>query len=168
MTMFDSYYGNLQQYEKFYCEMQQIVQKEMDQWAKKETNHSPTEKELISRIRSLPDLYFLALQLIKDEEIPFRGKGTLYIGLIYAAAPIDLISDHIAVYGWMDDLVVVAMALDYYFSLNWSQAQEAVRGYWRQSKDLRALLFAIISAFDEISGSVFPASMNRLIRDMFS
>jgi uncharacterized membrane protein YkvA (DUF1232 family) len=51
-----------------------------------------------------------------DKRIPDRDKKILIGLLILIASPLDLIPDWIPVFGLMDDVVMLALILDYFFN----------------------------------------------------
>jgi len=59
---------------------------------------------------------FLAA-LAADPRIPARDKAVLAGLCAYLASPLDLIPDFIPVIGYLDDLVVAALVLDYVFHM---------------------------------------------------
>jgi uncharacterized membrane protein YkvA (DUF1232 family) len=52
-----------------------------------------------------------------DERIPSRDKKILLALVALLLSPFDLIPDWIPVFGVLDDLVIVALILDYFFSV---------------------------------------------------
>ena len=52
----------------------------------------------------------------KDERIPERDKKVLLGLLALIVSPIDLIPDWIPIFGVMDDFVMIALVLDYFFN----------------------------------------------------
>jgi uncharacterized membrane protein YkvA (DUF1232 family) len=55
--------------------------------------------------------------LTADERIPARDKQVLLALFALVVSPIDLIPDWIPIIGLMDDLVMVAIILDYFFEV---------------------------------------------------
>jgi hypothetical protein len=52
-----------------------------------------------------------------DQEIPARDKKIILALLAYLISPFDLIPDWIPLLGALDDLVVLAIILDYFFTV---------------------------------------------------
>lgn len=52
-----------------------------------------------------------------DERIPERDKKVLLAMVALVISPVDLIPDWIPVFGLMDDVVILALILDYFFSV---------------------------------------------------
>lgn len=63
------------------------------------------------------DLKDFLVNVSKDERIPSRDKAIIValVGLIIS--PIDLIPDVIPFFGQLDDLIILAILLDYFFSV---------------------------------------------------
>lgn len=166
MELYDNYYGNLRAYKAYHQDLCKTIQKQMDRWDKKNRNSDKLEWDLVRYIRLLPDLYQVAFELLQDETLPFHKKGALYVGLMYVISPVDMISDHITVFGWVDDLIVMALALRTYISQEDPSIRECIKSNWQHTKDLKAILHTIISIFDDVA-ETFPPSMVNIIRDMF-
>ncbi len=65
-----------------------------------------TIKELIAFIKAVA----------QDERIPERDKKTLLVLLALIASPFDIIPDWIPVFGMLDDIVILAVVMDYLFN----------------------------------------------------
>lgn len=52
-----------------------------------------------------------------DPRIPARDKTVILALLAMVISPIDIIPDWIPIIGWLDDLVIMAIVLDYFFNL---------------------------------------------------
>jgi len=61
----------------------------------------------------VPDCLVLFKRLLGDERVPRRKKIVLAALVPYLAMPIDLVPDFIPVAGYLDDAVLVALALRY-------------------------------------------------------
>jgi uncharacterized membrane protein YkvA (DUF1232 family) len=64
-------------------------------------------KQLIQFIRAVAN----------DERIPARDKKVLLALLALVISPLDFIPDWIPIIGLLDDLVIIAMVLDYFFNV---------------------------------------------------
>ncbi len=53
------------------------------------------------------------ITLIRAPRVPLRAKAVCMGALLYFISPIDLIPDHIPVVGYLDDLAVLSIALNY-------------------------------------------------------
>ena len=63
--------------------------------------------------RSLRSWITFVRDVAVDERIPTRNKAILAGMLVWLASPVDLIPDFIPVLGYLDDLIVVVLLLDY-------------------------------------------------------
>jgi uncharacterized membrane protein YkvA (DUF1232 family) len=61
----------------------------------------------------VPDCLILFKRLLGDDRVPRRKKIVLAALVPYLAMPIDLVPDFIPVAGYLDDAVLVALALRY-------------------------------------------------------
>ena len=66
---------------------------------------------MIALARFIPDCLVLFRRLLGDPRVPRRHKLLLALLLPYLASPIDLIPDFIPVVGFLDDAVLVVLAL---------------------------------------------------------
>lgn len=56
-------------------------------------------------------------QVSQDERIPSRDKKVLLALIALIISPIDIIPDWIPIIGLLDDLVILALVLDYFFEV---------------------------------------------------
>jgi uncharacterized membrane protein YkvA (DUF1232 family) len=61
----------------------------------------------------VPDCLVLLRRLVGDPAVPRRRKLALLAVIPYLALPIDLVPDFIPIAGYLDDAIVVALALRY-------------------------------------------------------
>jgi uncharacterized membrane protein YkvA (DUF1232 family) len=66
---------------------------------------------LVDAARLLPDLLRLISRLARDRTLPRALRVRLWLLLGYLAVPLDLIPDFLPVIGYVDDAIVVALAL---------------------------------------------------------
>lgn len=97
----------------------------------------PDTIKLKAALRLIPDLLRLLKGLARDPSVP-RGVRVLLVLLIaYLASPIDLIPDFVPVFGYADDVLVVAIVLR---STVRSAGPEALERHWSGSPEgLRAI-----------------------------
>ena len=72
---------------------------------------TPDHANLREALRLLPDLIRLLRRLAGDPSVPRGVRVRLALLLAYLLIPIDLIPDFIPVLGYVDDAIVVAVAL---------------------------------------------------------
>lgn len=53
----------------------------------------------------------------EDQRIPSRDKKVILALLALVLSPVDLIPDWIPFFGWLDDFVIIAIVLDYFFEV---------------------------------------------------
>lgn len=63
------------------------------------------------------DLKDFLVNTANDERIPARDKKILLALIALIISPFDLIPDWIPVFGLLDDLVILSIILDYFFSV---------------------------------------------------
>jgi uncharacterized membrane protein YkvA (DUF1232 family) len=67
------------------------------------------------------DLKQFLLNVSHDERIPSRDKKIILALIALLISPIDLIPDWIPVFGLLDDVIILAIILDYFFRVLDSQ-----------------------------------------------
>ena len=55
-------------------------------------------------------------KVAQDERIPQRDKTVLVALVALIISPVDIIPDWIPIIGWLDDIVLIAIVLDYLFN----------------------------------------------------
>ncbi|MFP5384957.1 MAG: YkvA family protein [Bacteriovoracia bacterium] len=63
------------------------------------------------------DLKDFLVNTANDERIPARDKKVLLALIALILSPFDLIPDWIPIFGLLDDLVILSIILDYFFSV---------------------------------------------------
>lgn len=72
----------------------------------------PSKLQLSDFLFALPDFFILLTRMFMDKRIPANKKVFLGSIIGYLILPIDIIPDFIPVLGYVDDLVLVVLALD--------------------------------------------------------
>ena len=96
-------------------------------------------KELLLLI---PNLIMLLGRLIKDKRIPRRYKTMLGMVIAYIVIPTDLVSDFIPFLGQIDDLYLVALALNGIMS---EDGQKIIEEHWNGDRNILLLVQNILS-----------------------
>lgn len=65
----------------------------------------------------LNDLAGFVRAVAEDPRIPSRDKKVVLALLALVLSPVDLIPDWIPFFGWLDDFVIIAIVLDYFFEV---------------------------------------------------
>ena len=68
-------------------------------------------------MRFFKDLHEFIRNVANDERIPARDKKLLLAFVALIISPVDLIPDWIPVIGLLDDLIILALVLDYLFNI---------------------------------------------------
>ncbi len=116
---------------------------------------SPTEF-LREGLLVLPHMVVLLARLLRDPRVPLRRKLVAGAAAAYVVSPIDLLPDAIPVLGRMDDLVVVALAVDH---LMRSVPEDIVHAHWPGSLDALELASAIVEWIAEL----VPMPIRRIV-----
>ena len=118
-----------------------------------EERHSP-QTQLKEYLLIAPRLVKLLWRLSRDPRVPPRSKATLVILCAYIASPIDLIPDFIPGIGQLDDLVIVAFALDQMLN---RVPEEVVRSHWDGDDDVLQIVREIL----DISTAFVPGWLKK-------
>ena len=102
----------------------------------------------------LPRLIRLVYNLARDPRVPARSKAILVVLGGYLASPVDLIPDFLPGIGQLDDIAVIAFALDQ--MLNRVDA-EIVREHWDGDRDVLELVQEIL----DISTGFLPGWLKK-------
>jgi uncharacterized membrane protein YkvA (DUF1232 family) len=105
-------------------------------------------------LRELPNLFKLVFRLMRDPRIPRFDKLLFGAVAVYMLTPLDLIPDFLGVFGWIDDLYLLGLALG---RLLGSAGPDALLRHWDGNP---AALGYLVEGVDEIGG-MLPASVRR-------
>ena len=101
----------------------------------------PPQTSLKEYALVLPRLVKLVWRLARDPRVPARSKAVLVVLGGYLASPVDLIPDFIPGLGQLDDIVVIAFALDQMLN---RIAPDIVREHWDGEGDVLELVQEIL------------------------
>lgn len=68
-------------------------------------------------IKFCTKLKFFLTEVTSDKRIPFRDKKILIAMIALLISPLDIIPDWISVIGLIDDTIILAIILDYFFDV---------------------------------------------------
>lgn len=68
-------------------------------------------------MKTLKNLFQFIKDVAQDERIPDRDKKVILACLALIISPIDIIPDWIPIIGLLDDIVLLAIVLDYFFEV---------------------------------------------------
>lgn len=101
----------------------------------------PPQTNLKEYALLLPRLLKLIWNLARDPRVPPRSKAVLVLVAGYLVSPVDLIPEFLVGLGQLDDIVVVAFALDQ--MLNRVDA-DIVREHWDGDRDILEVVQEIL------------------------
>ena len=99
------------------------------------------ETELKEYLLLLPRMVKLIWRLTRDPRVPPRSKATLMLLGAYVMSPVDVIPDFIPGLGQLDDIVIVAFALD---SILNRIPDHIVREHWDGDEDVLQLVREVL------------------------
>lgn len=114
----------------------------------------PPQTSLKEYALILPRLVKLVWRLARDPRVPARSKAVLVVLGGYLASPYDVIPDFIPGLGQLDDIVVIAFALDQMVN---RVAPEIVREHWEGEGDVLELVQEIL----DISTGFMPGWLKK-------
>jgi uncharacterized membrane protein YkvA (DUF1232 family) len=100
----------------------------------------PAEITARHAARILPDVLGLIARLARDRAQPTRIRVYLWLLLAYLAMPFDIVPDVIPVIGYVDDVIVVALALR---AVVRASGVDAVRHHWHGTDNGFAALLRV-------------------------
>lgn len=102
-----------------------------------------------------PRLGKLLWRLVRDPRVPPRSKAVLFMVAGYLASPVDVVPDFIPGLGQVDDLILVAFALDQILN---RVPEELLREHWDGDEDVLGIVRQIL----DISTAFVPRWLKRL------
>ena len=114
----------------------------------------PPQTRLKEYVLLVPRLLKLIWALARDPRVPPRTKAVLVVLAGYLASPVDLIPDFLPGIGQLDDIAVIAFALDQ--MLNRVDAN-IVREHWDGDRDILELVQEIL----DISTGFLPGWLKK-------
>ena len=107
-------------------------------------------------ILMIPNIIKLLGRIARDPRVSVKRKTFAAAAMIYVVSPIDLIPDFIAGIGQLDDLIVVAIALNHLID---GAGREIVEEHWDGSVDSLDL---VLSA-TEWGAEIVPRPLRKLL-----
>jgi uncharacterized membrane protein YkvA (DUF1232 family) len=105
-------------------------------------------KELgMEAVLLLPNVVKLLVRITRDPRVPMRRKVVLAAVMAYVVSPIDLIPDFFIGVGRLDDVIVVAIALNHVMQ---GAGREVVIEHWDGSEDSLDLILSALEWGAEI------------------
>lgn len=103
-----------------------------------------------------PRLVKLLGRLMRDPRVPSRSKAILVLTAGYLVSPLDVIPDMVPGIGQLDDLVIVAFALDYILN---RVPDEVLREHWDGDEDILDVIKQIV----DIGAGLVPRWVKRIL-----
>lgn len=107
----------------------------------------------------IPNLLKLLGRLLKDPRVPRRSKLIVAAAIGYAASPIDLIPEFVPVVGVLDDIILVAYAVNHLIE---RAGEEVVLSHWDGPQDLLGLIRGILETVSDLVPSPLRMLLRRL------
>jgi len=95
----------------------------------------------------LPNVVKLLVRVTRDPRVPIKRKVVLAAVMAYVVSPIDLIPDFFIGIGKLDDLIIVAIALNHVMQ---GAGREVVTEHWDGSEDSLDLILSALEWGAEI------------------
>ncbi len=107
-------------------------------------------------ILMIPNIVKLLGRIARDPRVSVKRKTFAVAAMIYVVSPIDLIPDFIAGIGQLDDLIVVAIALNHLID---GAGRGIIEEHWDGSADSLDLVLAAT----EWGAEIVPGPLRRLL-----
>lgn len=104
----------------------------------------------------VPNLAKLLYRLLRDQRVPRKRKLPMAVVGVYVASPIDVVPDFVPVLGSVDDLLILAFAVDYLLR---ASPPEVIEEHWDGSQDGLELVQGIAAWGVEL----LPGRFRRLV-----
>ena len=101
---------NKEKMDKIYNKIRSRITK----WIEK--SNLPYVSNIAEYVLALPDFFVLLWRLMRDERVTTNKKIFIAGMIAYVISPIDIIPDFIPVFGYLDDLVIIAIGLNSIFN----------------------------------------------------
>ncbi len=110
----------------------------------------------------LPNLLKLLTRLLRDPRVPVRSKVAVGLALAYVVSPIDVLPEFVPVFGFADDVLLVAAALNHLVKV---AGRDVVLEHWDGSRDLLGLVEAVLETATELVPTRVRRIVARLVGD---
>jgi uncharacterized membrane protein YkvA (DUF1232 family) len=117
-----------------------------------------TRQEILAEALLLvPNVAKLLFRLLRDKRVPRKRRLAMAVVGAYVASPVDLVPDFIPVLGTLDDLVVMAFAVDYLLR---ASPPEVLEEHWDGTADGLEL----VRGTAEWGVEMLPGRLRRLVQ----
>lgn len=107
----------------------------------------------------LPNLVKLLSRLVKDPRVPRRSKLVLLAAVGYVISPIDILPEMIPVAGILDDLFLVAFALNHLIE---RAGEELVVEHWDGPQDILEMVRSALGTINDFVPQKIRKLLGRL------
>lgn len=101
----------------------------------------PPQTSLSEYALLIPRLIKLVWRLARDPRVPARTKATLFLMGGYLVSPVELIPDALPGIGQLDDLMLIAFALDQILN---RIPEEIVKEHWEGDEDILEIVRSVL------------------------
>lgn len=106
--------------------------------------------EWMTYVVALPDMFHLCVKLVWDDDVPLAKKAALVLAITYVITPLDLIPEVIPVIGQLDDLVILAKALQFLMDRDDPLIDAAIKRHWAGTEDSLEVIDSVIAVSDTL------------------
>lgn len=150
----------------FYQKLRGKIRQQLSK-KKADSGKGPEYDRFVETLAVLPDFFHLAIKCLFDKALPFENKGALVLAIAYVVSPIDLVPDFIPLAGWLDDLIVLTMALNKFLDVNNFAIKQAISKHWAGEGEVLDTVKHVLETGDAAI-DFLPKRFFQTIRGMFS
>lgn len=104
-----------------------------------------------------PDLAKLGYRLMKDPRVPVKNRAFVAGALAYAVSPVDIVPDVIPIIGQVDDILLLALALNHLFN---AAGEAVVKEHWDGTADVLEVVASVL----EWGAGLVPWPVRRFVK----
>jgi uncharacterized membrane protein YkvA (DUF1232 family) len=119
-------------------------------------DHAARQTSLKEYALLAPRLIKLLVRLMRDPRVQPRSKAVLLLTVGYLVSPIDVIPDMVPGVGQLDDLIIVAFALDHLLN---RIPEDLVKEHWDGDEDVLEVVRHVV----EIGAGLVPTWIKRFL-----
>lgn len=108
---------------------------------------------------ALPNLVKLLFRLMKDPRVPLRAKAAVAATFLYFISPIDVIPDIVPVVGQIDDLLLIAFAINRIVK---ASGPSVVEEHWDGDQGVLELIETIFDVASHLIPKPLRSTLDRL------
>jgi uncharacterized membrane protein YkvA (DUF1232 family) len=119
-------------------------------------DHAARQTSLKEYALLAPRLIKLLVRLMRDPRVQPRSKALILVTVGYLVSPIDVIPDMVPGVGQLDDIIIVAFALDHLLN---RIPEELVQEHWDGDEDILEVVRHVV----EIGAGLVPSWIKRFL-----